>query len=399
MISPDEALTRLLALATPVAKIDQTPLIEATNRWAATDINAQRTQPARDLSAMDGYAIRHADMPGPWHIIGESAAGTPFAGTVGPGQAARIFTGAAVPSGADSIIIQEDVTREPVPAQAGSDSITLTGDGPPAPGTHIRRAGSDFTIGQTLIEAGSPLTSARIGLAAIAGHATLPVRRAIKVALISTGDELVPLGTEPGEDRLPASNAVMLSALLKHLPVDITDLGIIPDDKAVLTATFDSARRHDVIVPTGGASVGDHDLVRPALLDAGATIDFWKIAMRPGKPLMAGTLGKAVVLGLPGNPVSAFVTATLFLKPLIAHLSGAKDPAPRVQTATLAAPLPAVGIRTDYVRAYWHDGSVKSLDGDSGMLVPLAAADALIIRPAGSAALDKGATVNIISLS
>jgi molybdopterin molybdotransferase len=392
VIDPQEALTRLLALAKPVAKIDQVPLADATNRWAATDINALRTQPARNLSAMDGYAIRHADMPGPWRVIGESAAGSPFAGTIGPGQATRIFTGAAVPSGANSIVIQEDVTRT-------GNSITLTGDGSRAPGAHIRRAGSDFITGQPLIEAGTALTPARIGLAAIAGHATLPVRSAIKVALISTGDELVPLGTDPGKDRLPASNAVMLNALLQKLPVEITDMGIIPDDQPALTAAFNRACHHDVIVTTGGASVGDHDLVRPALLDASATIDFWKIAMRPGKPLMAGTLGDAVILGLPGNPVSAFVTATLFLKPLIAHLSGAKDPAPRVQTATLAAPLPAVGIRTDYVRAYWHDDGVRPLTGDSGMLVPLAAADALIIRPAGSAAIDKGATVNIITLS
>ena len=392
MIAPEEALTRLLALAAPVAEIDQVSLINAANRWAAADISAQRTQPARNLSAMDGYAVRHADRPGPWHIIGESAAGFPFTGTVSKGQTTRIFTGAAVPPGADSIVIQEDVARN-------GDIITLTGNGPPAPNTHIRRAGSDFTTGQTLIEAGNLLTPARIGLAAIAGHASLPVRRAIKVALISTGDELVPIGTDPGIDRLPASNAVMLAALLHHLPAEISDIGIIPDDKHALTAALAQARLHDVIVTTGGASVGDHDLVRSALLEAGATIDFWKIAMRPGKPLMAGALGDAVILGLPGNPVSAFVTATLFLKPLIAHLSGAKDPAPRIQTATLAARLPAVGIRTDYVRARWHEGGVHPVTGDSGMLVPLAAADALIIRPAGATAIDKGATVNIISLS
>ncbi len=392
MISPDEALTRLLALAKPVPEIEQVPLTDATHRWAAADIKALRTQPARDLSAMDGYAIRHADMPGPWRVIGESAAGTPFAGTLSQGQATRIFTGAAVPSSADSIIIQEDITR------AGG-TITLSGEGPPVPGTHIRREGSDFKAGNALIEAGTRLTPARIALAAIGGHTTLPVRHAITVAIISTGDELVPIGADPGKDRLPASNAVMLMALLSNLPVEITDIGIIPDDQPALTAAFARARSHDVIVTTGGASVGDHDLVRPALLDAGAAIDFWKIAMRPGKPLMAGTLDDAIILGLPGNPVSAFVTATLFLKPLVAHLSGARDPSPRIQSATLTAPLPAVGIRTDYVRACWQDGGIEPLTGDSGMLVPLAAADVLIVRPAGSAALDKGATVNIISLS
>jgi molybdopterin molybdotransferase len=391
VIDPQEALTRLLALATPVA-VETLPLLDATNRWAAADITALRTQPGRDLSAMDGYAVRHADKPGPWRVIGESAAGAPFGGTVSAGEATRIFTGAAVPDGADSIIIQEDVTRT-------DNTITLTGDGPPTPGTHIRRAGSDFATGDTLIEAGAPVTPARIGLAAIAGHATLPVRRPIRVTLISTGDELVPIGTDPDPNRIPASNGVMLAALLQNLPVDITDMGIIPDNKAALITTFESARHYDIIVTSGGASVGDHDLVRPALLDAGATIDFWKIAMRPGKPLMAGTLGGAVVLGLPGNPVSAFVTATLFLKPLIAHLSGAFDPTLPTLTANLATDLPAVGIRTDYVRARWQDGGVAPLDGDSGMLVPLAAADVLIIRSAGSAALDAGAIVHVITLT
>jgi molybdopterin molybdotransferase len=391
VIDPQEALTRLLALATPVA-VETLPLLKVTNRWAAADVLALRTQPGRDLSAMDGYAVCHADMPGPWRLIGESAAGAPFAGSIGAGEATRIFTGAAVPDGADSIIIQEDVTRT-------DNTITLTGDGPPTPGTHIRRAGSDFAMGETLIEAGALLTPACIGLAAIAGHATLPVRRPIRVALISTGGELVPIGTDPDPNRIPASNGVMLAALLQNLPVDITDMGIIPDDKAALITTFESARHYDIIVTTGGASVGDHDLVQPALIEADAAIDFWKIAMRPGKPLMAGTLGDAVVLGLPGNPVSAFVTATLFLKPLIAHLSGASDSAPPLLTASLATDLPAVGPRTDYVRAQWIKGTIAPLDGDSGMLVPLAAATALIVRPAGSAPAAAGDTITVIILA
>jgi molybdopterin molybdotransferase len=391
VIDPQEALTRLLALATPVA-VETLPLLDATNRWAAADVLALRTQPVRDLSAMDGYAVRHADMPGPWRLIGESAAGAPFGGAVSAGEATRIFTGAAVPDGTDCIIIQEDVTRT-------GDTITLTGDGPPAPGTHIRRAGSDFATGDTLIEAGTPLTPARIGLTAIAGHATLPVRRPIRVALISTGDELVPIGTDPDPNRIPASNGVMLAALLQNLPVDIIDMGIVPDDKAALITTFEGARHYDIIVTTGGASVGDHDLVQPALIDAGATINFWKIAMRPGKPLMAGMLGDAVVLGLPGNPVSAFVTATLFLKPLIAHLSGARDPAPLMLTASLATAMPAVGPRTDYVRAQWLNGNIAPFGGDSGMLAPLAAAAALIVRLAGSPPAVAGDAVTVIILA
>ena len=391
MITPDEALVRLLALAIPV-DVETLPLIEAAGRWTAEPVLALRTQPARNLSAMDGYAIRHADRPGPWRVTGESAAGSPFAGTVQPKEAVRIFTGAAMPDGADSVIIQEDVTRD-------GNALTLTCDGPAIQGVHVRRAGSDFAAGQTLIEAGDPLTPARIGLAAIGGHATLPVRRRIRVALISTGNELVPIGIDPGTDHLPSSNAIMLAAMMGSLPVAMTDFGIIPDDRAALASVFAEAASHDIIVTTGGASVGDHDLVQPALLDAGATIDFWKIAMRPGKPLMAGRRGKAVALGLPGNPVSAFVTATLFLKPLIAHFSGASIAAPPTLTARLATDLPAVGIRTDYLRARWIDGAIAPLDGDSGMLVPLASATALIIRPAGSPPAATGDHVRAIILA
>jgi molybdopterin molybdotransferase len=391
VIAPAEALARLLALADPV-DIETLPLIEATGRWAAKPIHALRTQPSRDMSAMDGYAIRHADQPGPWQVIGESAAGAPFVGSVGKGEALRIFTGAALPDGADSIILQEDVTRS-------GGTLMLTGHDAAPLGAHVRPAGSDFANRQKLIAEGTKLSPARIGLAAIGGHARLPVRRRVRVALISTGNELVPIGTEPGDNDLPASNAVMLTTMLGGLPVEITDFGIVRDNRAALTAAFTEAANYDVMVSTGGASVGDHDLVQPALIDAGATIDFWKIAMRPGKPLMAGRLGTAIALGLPGNPVSAFVTATLFLKPLIAHLSGAKDPAPPLITAILATDLPPVGLRTDYVRAHWTDGLIAPLSGDSGMLVPLAAATALIVRPAGSPAAPAGDKVAIIVLA
>jgi molybdopterin molybdotransferase len=391
MIDPAEALARLLALAPPV-DTETLPILEATGHYAAAPVLARRTQPARDLSAMDGYAIRFADGPGPWRVVGESAAGTPFAGRLVANDAARIFTGAALPEGADTVIIQEEVTRT-------ADSIALTGHAHEGKGTHVRFAGSDFTTGQLLIDTGMPLTAARIGLAAVAGHATLLVRRRIRVALISTGDELVPLGCDPGQDRLPASNAVMLAALLANLPVDITDFGIIPDDRVALRTAFTQAADYDILVTTGGASVGDHDLVRPALLDAGASMDFWKIAMRPGKPMMAGRLGKAVALGLPGNPVSAFVTATLFLKPLIAQRSGAADPVPSTHTAILAADLPKVGARTDYVRAHWVGAEISPLGGDSGMLVPLAAAAALIIRPAASPQASAGESVTVIPLA
>jgi molybdopterin molybdotransferase len=385
VITPDEALKRLLALKAAVP-IERVPIVNATNRWAAEPVIAQRTQPARDLSAMDGYAVAHGT--GPWRVIGESAAGAPFDGPVGRDEAVRIFTGAALPAGTDTVVIQEDAIRT-------GDLIAAK----TTPGHHVRKAGSDFRAGQMLIEAGVRLTPPQIALAVMGGHADLSVRRRIRVALISTGNELVAPGVDAGSDRLPASNAPMLASLIADLPCEVTDLGIIPDDLASLSEVYRNHADYDVMVSTGGASVGDHDLVRPALIAAGAMLDFWKVAMRPGKPLMAGTLGEAIVLGLPGNPVSAFVTATLFLKPLIAHLSGAAHPWPPSMTARLGQPLPAVEIRTDYVRAKWADGAIQPLGGDSGMIVPLAAATALIVRPAGSPAAAAGDDVTVITLA
>jgi molybdopterin molybdotransferase len=391
MITPEEAQARILALGTPVA-VESVSLLEAAKRWTARDIIARRTQPARDLSAMDGYAIRFADLPGPWRVIGESAAGAPFIGHVGTGEVARIFTGAAVPEGADTIIIQEEVTRK-------GDTLTQTGEGPPHLGAHVRRAGSDFREGDRLIALGDALGPAALGLAAAGGYGMLDVHRRIRVAILSTGDELVPAGAPTGPDRLPNANAPMLAALLGALPVQIVDLGIVPDDRAALAAAFAAATDCDVVVTSGGASVGDHDLVRPVLLDLGAMLDFWKVMMRPGKPLMAGTLGPTIVLGLPGNPVSAFVTATLFLLPLVGHLSGARDALPRRIAATCNAPMPAVGPRTDFVRARWDGRVLAPLPStDSGVLSSLARADALIVRAAGAEATPAGQPVEAILL-
>ncbi|WP_293882354.1 gephyrin-like molybdotransferase Glp [Sphingomonas sp.] len=392
MIGVEEAQARILALHAPVST-EIVPLLEAAGRWTATPVVAKRTQPAHDLSAMDGYAIRHQDGAGPWRVVGDSVAGTPYPNEIGPAQAARIFTGAAIPAGSDTVVIQENITRT-------GDTIILSGNGPKALGDHVRTAGSDFTIGATLIETGVLLTPARIALAAMGGHDTIAVRRRLRVAIISTGSELVPPGVDAGPDRLPSSNAPMLATLLRTLPVDIVDLGIIPDDLAQLTAAFMASGTCDIVVSTGGASVGDHDLVRPALTAAGATLDFWKVAMRPGKPLMAGRLGDTVVLGLPGNPVSALVTAVLFLRPLVAHLAGAADPIPPRIRVRIGEPLPAVGPRTDFVRTHWQDGSLSpTFPGDSGMLLPLAGADALVVRPAGAPALAEGSLVEAILLA
>jgi molybdopterin molybdotransferase len=390
MIELAEAQARLFALREPV-EAEDVPLVRAMGRWAAADVVALRTQPARDLSAMDGYAIRAADAPGPWRVIGESAAGRLFAGSVGAGEAVRIFTGAVVPEGADCVLIQENATRD-------GDVLTLTAEAPLA-GKHVRRAGSDFGEDEVLIVRGAAIIPARIALAAMGGHSTIRVGRKLQVAIVSTGDELVPPGQPTSVDQIPSSNGPMLAAMLAEMPVDVDDRGIVRDDVAVLAAEFSACAGADIIVSIGGASVGDHDLVRPALEAAGANLDFWKIAMRPGKPVMAGTLGSSVVLGLPGNPVSAFVTALLLLKPLIARLGGASDPLPQRIEARLGAPLPANGNRLDHVRGILT-GSVVVPTGinDSSMLSALSSSNILIIRDRNSPEASIGDPVTCLSL-
>ena len=386
-----EAQARLFALAPRVAA-ETVPLRDAAGRWAAAEVAARRTQPAATLSAMDGYAIRFADLPGPWRVIGESAAGRPFAGTVAAGEAARIFTGAALPAGADTVLVQEEAHRE-------GDGLRLTGEGPAYEGRNTRARGLDFHEGDRLIAPGERLTAARIALAATAGHGSLAVNRRIRVATLATGDELVPPGAPAGGLALPESNGAMLAALLAGLPVEVVDLGILPDRLDALTRAFTRAEA-DILVTTGGASVGDHDLVRPALEAAGGGIDFWRIALRPGKPMMAGRLGDAVVLGLPGNPVSAFVTALLFLKPLIAAMAGAADPLPRTFSAPLGEAIPANGPRTDYLRAELTGGrAFASTIQDSSMLLTLARAGCLIVRPPYAPPAATGEIVEILPLA
>lgn len=386
-----EAHSRLLALASPVA-VERVSLAAAAGRWLASDVLALRTQPSADLSAMDGYAIRFADLPGPWRVIGESAAGRVFVGTVHPGEAVRIFTGAALPQGADTVMVQEEAARDGV-------ILTLAGEGPPSVRRNVRRRGLDFSQGEALLRAGDRLTPARLALVGTAGHGTLDVRRKVRVAIAATGDELVAPGAPVGEAQLPETNRLMLAAQLADLPVELVDLGILPDRREALEAAF-SGVDADLVVTSGGASVGDHDLVRPALEAAGAKIDFWKIALRPGKPMMAGRLGDAMVLGLPGNPVSAFVTALLFVRPLIAHLSGARDPLPATRPAILGEPLPANGERTDYLRAEIRDGRVlASTIQDSSMLATLARAGCLILREPHAPAAKAGDSVEILDLA
>ncbi|MFS0735427.1 gephyrin-like molybdotransferase Glp [Sphingomonas sp. 1P06PA] len=370
-----DALDRLRALALPLPIVEM-PLADAAGRLLAEDRSALRTQPAADLSAMDGYAIRFAEAPGPWRVIGESAAGSPPGQVIAAGEAMRIFTGAPLPAGADCVLVQEDASRD-------GATVRMVGEGPPGPGAHVRRAGSEFTAGAPLLAAGDRLTAARIALAAVAGHGSLPVRRRPRIAIVSTGDELVPPGAPVGPGQLPSSNAAMLAAMLAAWPVDIDDLGIVADDRTALRRTFEAAARSaDILVTIGGASVGDHDLVRPALADTGAALDFWRVAIKPGKPLMAGRLGDAVLLGLPGNPVSAFVTATLFLLPLVAALIDDAALLPGWRTLPLARALPATGGRAEYLRARIVDGrAVPVGDQGSAGVIALAAADLLIVRP------------------
>lgn len=385
-----EAQTRVLALGrAPLA--ETLPIADAIGRFATADVVARRTQPARPLSAMDGYAIRFDDLPGPWQVIGESAAGAAFPGTVGEGQATRIFTGAAMPTGTDCVLVQEEATRD-------GDRLHLSGEGP-VRGGNVRRAGLDFREGELLIAAGERITPARAALAAIAGHGSLSVGRRVRVAIAATGDELVPAGQAIRDDQLPETNGLMLAGLLGDLPVDRIDLGILPDRMDALVDAFTGVDC-DLLVTTGGASVGDHDLVRPALAAAGGTLDFWRIALRPGKPMLAGTLRDAAVLGLPGNPVSSYITALLFVRPLVARMAGASDALPRTVRATLAHPLPANGPRQDYLRATLVDGQASTAAiQDSSMLRTLARSDCLIVRPPHAPAADAGDSAEILQLA
>ena len=383
------AQARLLALAVPLP-IERVTVAEALGRYLAEPLIARRTQPSADLSAMDGYAVQGADLPGPWRIIGESACGHPFAGQLGTSEAVRIATGALLPSGADTVVMQENCQR-------ADDRLTLLE--PSAAGRHIRRAGMDFAAGRELLSAGTRLGPAQLGLALSAGHRLIAVRRAVRVAIIDSGDELTSDPEHCADHQIPASNGAMLAAMAASLPCQISHGAPVPDRIEALVAAFEDAAHNDLIVTSGGASVGDHDLLQPALEQWGATLDFWRVAIKPGKPLLVVRKGRTLVLGLPGNPVSSHVTAYLFMLPVLRALLGASAPLPRPITATLAAPLPAGGVRREFIRASW-DGIAVDPRGnqDSGALATLAASNALIDRPAGAAAAPAGTPVPVYLL-
>ena len=393
LLPVEDAQARLLALRGPLLP-EKISFSECFGRYTSDDILAQRDQPAAPLSAMDGYAIRFDDLPGPWTVIGESAAGAAPNRTVNAGEAMRIFTGAIVPDGADTVIVQEDIA-------ADGTTLTLTGDGPATRDRHIRARATDFAAGDCLLPAGTRLTPGAIAAAAMSGADQLTVGRRPRVAILATGDELVQAGRALTAGQIPDSNSPMLSAMLAGEPAVVSLPHHVRDDRAILTKLLkDLAQRHDVIVTVGGASVGDHDHVRGALQDAGGTIDFWKIAMRPGKPLIAGTIGDAALLGLPGNPSSAFVTATLFLLPLVRHLAGARNPLPAIHQAPLATALDSGGGRRDYLRARLEIGRLTPLIWqDSGMTMPLATANALLIRDIAAPPRDAGTMADYIVIA
>ena len=393
LLAVEEAQARLFALREPLGN-QNIDFSEALGRHLSDDVVALRDQPAAPLSAMDGYAIRFGDMPGPWIIAGESAAGGAPDRSVAPGEAMRIFTGAMLPPGADTVIVQEDVVRD-------GGALTLARDGPGARGRHVRSRAADFAAGDRLLAAGTRLTPGAIAAAAMSGAGALGVGRRPRVAIVTTGDELVRPGHPLAPGQIPDSNGAMLAAMLAGDAEGAVLAHHVPDDRATLARILkELARRHDVIVTVGGASVGDHDHVRGALDEAGGRLAFWKIAMKPGKPLIAGTLGEAVLLGLPGNPSSAFVTATLFLLPLVRHLAGASDPLPPAHQAPLAAPLGEGGTRRDYLRARLENGRLIPMIGqESGRTLPLASANALLIRDIGAPARDAGAMADYIVIA
>lgn len=387
MIPVEEATARLLALAT-VLPAETVPLRQAAGRYLARPVAARRDQPPFDASAMDGYAVAGDPVAGDsFTLIGESGAGHAFAGRVGVGEAVRIFTGAPVPEGATRVIIQEDVARD-------GNRITLTAADAQ---TNIRRRGQDFPSGATL--GPRRLRPADLALLAAMDHADLPVARRPVVAIMATGDELVMPGEPARPDQITASNGFALAAMAEAEGAVVRLLPIARDSEAGLRTVFALAEGADVILTIGGASVGDHDLVGRVALDLGLDPAFWKVAMRPGKPLMAGRMGAAVLLGLPGNPVSALVTARLFLVPLLRALQGDAAPLPRPLTATLGADLAANGPRVHYMRARLAGGAITPFDRqDSALLSILTEADALLIRPAGDAARHAGETVPYLPL-
>ena len=399
MITVDEALDRIFAKI-PAPSSETVPLSRAHKRVLTSPLLAKHTQPPFDASAMDGYAVRASEViPGkPLFLAGTSQAGARFTGMMEHGQCVRIFTGAPLPIGADAVIMQE---------QAVAQGTRVAFEKVPRVGQSIRRRGNDFTEGKELLPAGVGLTPAMLNLAASANYPSLEVARRPKLAVLATGDELVPPGTELGPDQIVASNSYGLIPLLSPYADKVIDLGIVRDNKRELEKTILGAFDYgiDVLLTSGGASVGDRDYVQEVLRDLGVELDFWKIMMRPGKPLMFGTRGKTLVFGLPGNPTSAFVTATVLVRPALRMMTGHTDPFWPFMGVPLAADLPPNGERRHFVRGKLNRNEIGFLEvlpiaeTDSNHSSSLAEADALIIQPENDPGTPAGEIVEIIPLA
>jgi molybdopterin molybdotransferase len=396
LLRVDEAKSRVLmgvkSVSTETVKLDR-----ALGRVLARAIKATRDQPPFSASAMDGYAVRWDDLaqtPARLKVIGMAPAGHAFAGKLGKGEALRIFTGGPMPRGADTVVIQENTERD-------GDVVAIRQA--PQKGYSVRAKGLDFRKGETLLEAGMVLDVGKIGLAAAMNCPDLPVRRQPRVALFTTGDELVKVGGKPRPDQIVSSNGPALAAFITRFGGAPQDFGIIPDKLSATVRAIARAEASDILVTTGGASVGDHDFVREALIAAGVKIDFWKIAMRPGKPLMFGRKGALRVIGLPGNPVSALICARLFLKPLLDKMLGRpSEPPPPLARLTIA--MAENDSRQDYVRSSLARDETGVLlatphgKQDSSMLRTLAASDGLIIRAPHALAAAAGSLVSVLPI-
>lgn len=403
MLTVEQAITRILAGIEPLPA-EEIPLAGAAGRVLAAPVRATLTQPPFDASAMDGYAVRGVDvatLPATLTVLGEAAAGRGHIGPIGPGEAVRIFTGAPIPEGADAIVIQENTTRE--------DGRVTVVDGKPDP-EHIRPRGGDFSHGDTLLEPGRVLDARALTLAAAMGHPAVSVRRKPVIAILSTGDELVLPGTPPGPDQIVASNAFGLAAMVSAFGAEPRILPIAHDTKAALHACLDHAAGADLLLTSGGASVGDHDLVAPVLQERGMALDFWKLAMRPGKPVFFGMLTEGPeaamrVIGLPGNPVSALLCGRIFAVPLIRALLGLEPDCWVRRRAVTAHDLAGNGPRAHYMRATLTadtDGNLPRLSTacsqDSSLLKPLAEANCLVVRPIKAPPLAAGSEVEALTL-